>query len=195
MRIVLAALIVAGAVGGPAYAQVSLDKNRSSNQPININSDTLEVQQDKQLAIFRGKVDAAQGDTRLRSDELYVYYRDRQKDAAAGQKKAAAPAAGGPDASSITRIEAKGNVFVSTTAERGQGDFGVYDVEKKVITLTGNVLLTNDRGTVRCAKAVMYQDSGRSTCEPVAGGRVQGVFMPSEPAQPDKAPAKPQGKK
>src|SRR3546814_6194619 len=64
MRIVLAALIVAGVVGGPAYAQVSLDKNRNTNQPININSDTLEVQQDKQLAIFRGKVDAVQGDTR-----------------------------------------------------------------------------------------------------------------------------------
>src|SRR3546814_5799549 len=112
MRIVLAALIVAGVVGGPAYAQVSLDKNRNTNQPININSDTLEVQQDKQLAIFRGKVDAVQGDTRLRYDELYVYYRDRQKDAAAAQKKTASaptPAAGGPDASSIPRIETKGN--------------------------------------------------------------------------------------
>lgn len=195
MRIILAALIVAGVVGGPVYAQVSLDKNRNSNQPININSDTLEVQQDKQLAIFRGKVDAVQGDTRLRSDELYVYYRDRQKDSAAAQKTTAAPAAGGPDASSITRIEAKGNVFVSTPAERGQGDFGIYDVDKKVITLTGNVLLTNDRGTIRCAKAVMYQDSGRSTCDPATGGRVQGVFMPSESSQPDKAPAKPQGKK
>src|SRR3546814_16295581 len=83
------ALIVAGVVVVPAYAQVSLDKNRNTNQPININSDTLEVQQDKQLAIFRGKVDAVQGDTRLRSDELYVYYRDRQKDAAAAQKKPA----------------------------------------------------------------------------------------------------------
>src|SRR3546814_18535038 len=132
MRIVLAALIVAGVVGGPAYAQVSLDKNRNTNQPININSDTLEVQQDKQLAIFRGKVDAVQGDTRLRSDELYVYYRDRQKAAAAAQKKpASAPAAAGPDASSITRIEAEGNVLVSTPEARGQGGFGIYDVEKK----------------------------------------------------------------
>jgi lipopolysaccharide export system protein LptA len=192
MRIVLAVLVMAG-LSGAAFAQVSLDRKNSSNQPININSDTLEVQQDKQLAIFRGKVDAVQGDTRLRSDELYVYYRDRQKDPAAAAQKPAA-SSGGPDASSITRIEAKGNVFVSTPQERGQGDFGIYDVDKKTVTLTGNVLLTNDRGTVRCARAVMYQDSGRSICEPAAGGRVQGVFMPSD-SNADKAPAKPQGKK
>jgi lipopolysaccharide export system protein LptA len=197
MRIVFAALLIAGLSAGLAHAQVSLGQKRNGNQPIDINSDTLEVLQDKQLAIFRGKVDAVQGDTRLRSDELYVYYRDRQKDPAqkpAAQK--AAPAGAGPDASSITRIEAKGNVFVSTPEERGQGDFGIYDVDKKTVTLTGNVLLTNDRGTVRCARAVMYQDSGRSICEPAAGGRVRGVFLPNDSgSQPAKPAAKPEGAK
>ena len=198
MRIVLAALVIAGLYGGSAFAQVSLDRNRNSNQPINIDSDTLEVQQDKQLAIFRGKVDAVQGDTRLRSDELYVYYRDRQKDAAGGAKPAAAPkapAAAGPDSNSITRIEAKGNVFVSTPEERGQGDFGIYDVDKHTITLTGNVLLTNDRGTVRCARAIMHQDTGHSTCDPLPGGRVRGVFLPNEATQQKTPAAKPEGKK
>lgn len=160
-----------------AHAQATLGGNKNSDKPIEIASDTLEVQQDKQLAIFRGKVDAVQGDTRLRSDELYVHYRDRQQAGAAAPKPAAAS---GPDAGSITRIEAKGNVFVSTPQERGQGDTGIYDVDKKTITLIGNVLLTNDRGTIRCARAIMYQDSGRSTCEPAAGGRVRGVFLPGE---------------
>ncbi|MEK9971219.1 MAG: LptA/OstA family protein, partial [Ferrovibrio sp.] len=63
--------------GFSVQAQIALGSKQSSNEPIDISSDTLEVQQDKQLAIFRGKVDVIQGDTRLRSDELYVHYRDR----------------------------------------------------------------------------------------------------------------------
>ncbi|MFN4309205.1 MAG: LptA/OstA family protein [Ferrovibrio sp.] len=178
-------MLAVGAMLGvaPAFGQVGLNSRKNSDQPIDITSDTLEVQQDKQLAIFRGNVDAIQGDTRLRSAELYVYYRERSNNQQAGTAKP--PPSGGPDASSITKIEAKGDVFVSTPQERGQGDFGIYDVDKKTITLTGNVVLSNDQGTVRCARAVMYQDTGRSTCDPIAGGRVRGVFVPKG----DEAPA------
>jgi lipopolysaccharide export system protein LptA len=171
----------------PAFGQIGFTGRKNSDQPIEIASDTLEVQQDKQLAIFRGNVDAVQGDTRLRSAELFVYYRERSnpQGQAAGAKPAQPPASGGgPDASSITKIEAKGDVFVSTPQERGQGDFGVYDVDKKTITLTGNVVLSNDQGTVRCARAVMYQDTGRSTCDPISGGRVRGVFVPKSDEKP-----------
>ncbi len=180
-------MLAVGAMLGvaPAFGQVGLNGRKNSDQPIEIASDTLEVQQDKQLAIFRGNVDAVQGDTRLRSAELYVYYRERSSNQQAGTAKPPPSATGGPDASSITKIEAKGDVFVSTPQERGQGDFGIYDVDKKTITLTGNVVLSNDQGTVRCARAVMYQDTGRSTCDPIAGGRVRGVFVPKG----DEAPA------
>jgi lipopolysaccharide export system protein LptA len=180
---ILAAIAGLLLVCGPAAAQLNLGARQNNNQPIEISSDTLEVQQDKQLAIFRGKVDVLQGDTRLRSDELFVYYRDRNP-APAGtapapaQRPAAGPAAG-PDASSISRIEAKGNVFVSTPKERAQGDFGVYDVDKRTVTITGNVLLTSDGSTLRCARTVMYQDTGRSTCDPAAGERVRGVILPN----------------
>lgn len=202
-----AAMLMAAAVlvSLPAMAQIGLGSRQNSNEPIDISSDTLEVQQDKQLAIFRGKVDVIQGDTRLRSDELFVYYKDRAAQQTAGgqpqrqsaQRPASAPAAG-PDSSSISRIEAKGNVFVSTPKERAQGDFGVYDVEKKTVTLTGNVLLTSDDSTLRCARAVMYQDTGRSTCDPAAGQRVRGVIIPNSgggaaPAPAPGTPAQQQG--
>lgn len=195
----LSAMLMAAAVFAalPAMAQIGLGARQNNNEPIDISSDTLEVQQDKQLAIFRGKVDVIQGDTRLRSDELFVYYRDRNPQGtapAAGAQRPPArngqPAtASGPDSSSITRIEAKGNVFVSTPKERAQGDFGVYDVDKKTVTLTGNVLLTSDESTLRCARAVMYQDTGRSTCDPAAGQRVRGVIIPNSSGGGTPAPA------
>lgn len=184
-----ATVLVAAAL--PAVAQIGLGSRQGNNEPIDISSDTLEVQQDKQLAIFRGKVDVIQGDSRLRSDELFVYYKDRAAQQGAGQpqrqpaqRPAAAPGAAGADSSSISKIEAKGNVFVSTPKERAQGDFGVYDVDKKTITLTGNVLLTSDDSTLRCARAVMYQETGRSTCDPAAGQRVRGVIIPNNSAAP-----------
>lgn len=187
--IVLACL----AVTAPAsWAQLSMGRGgQNSDQPINISSDTLEVQQDKQVAIFKGKVDVIQGDTRLRSDELFVHYRERNAQQPAGKApppRAAGPTVGpgGPDASSITRIEAKGNVFVSTPKEQAQGNVGIYDVDKKTITLTGDVLLTSDQSTVRCARAVMHQDSGRSICEPATDGRVRAVIIPNN-AEPQPA--------
>lgn len=200
MRILSVLISLAGVLvlAGPAAAQLNMGRTQNSNQPIDISSDALEVQQDKQLAIFRGKVEVIQGDTRLRSDELVVHYRSRDEQPTAAQparqqnqRPAAQPGPsitpGGPDASSIVKVEAKGNVFVSTPKERAQGDLGVYDVDKKTVTLTGNVLLTSDQSTVRCARAVMYQDSGRSTCDPIAGGRVRGVIIPGnsdqQPAQ------------
>jgi lipopolysaccharide export system protein LptA len=191
LGIAIGLVVLTGMLPAPATAQFSMGRQQNSDQPINISSDTLEVQQDKQLAIFRGKVDVVQGDTRLRSDELFVHYRDRNSQPPANQARQPAKPAGnqaivpgGPDASSITKVEAKGSVFVSTPKERAQGDLGIYDVEKKTITITGNVLLTSDQSTVRCARAVMYQDSGRSTCDPVAGGRVQGVIIPNSDQQP-----------
>src|SRR5690606_41608040 len=79
-----------------ASAQIGLGSRQNSDQPIEIDSDTLEVQQDKQLALFRGKVDVVQGDTRLRSHGLNVYYSDRQTDqtaSCAAPSPAPAPAA------------------------------------------------------------------------------------------------------
>lgn len=192
--------------GADAFAQLNLSNRQGNNQPIEISSDTLEVLQEKQLAIFKGKVDVVQGDTRLRSEELFVHYRDRnpppQTGAQAGApgnaarpqqppaRPATTPAAGAtPDAGSIRLIEAKGNVFVSTPKERAQGDLGIYDVDKRTITITGNVLMTSDNSTLRCARAVMYQDTGRSTCDPAQGTRVRAVIIPEgdKPAEPPAA--------
>lgn len=173
---------------GSAVAQVNLGQRRTNNnQPIEIAADNLEVLQDKQMAIFRGNVDVAQGEMRLRADELHVYYRERnagQPGAAArtqpGQRPAPAPApaagAAGPDMGTISRIEAKGKVFISSNDEKAQGDYADYNVDKKLIVLQGNVVLTQKESVLRCAKVTMQQDIGRSVCDPLPGQRVIGVF-------------------
>ncbi len=134
-----------------------------TDQPIDINADNLEVQQDKNLAIFTGNVIAVQGRIKLRAEQLRVWYRP------------ASDRAGENAASTIVRIDAVNNVFVSSATETAQGDIGIYEVAKQQLTLTGTVILTRGENVLRGKKLVMNMATGRSQ---ISGGRVHGRFVP-----------------
>jgi lipopolysaccharide export system protein LptA len=162
------ALLAAAAAGAAAQNRPALQHN--ADLPIEINADSLEVQQNKQLAVFRGNVDAKQGDIRLRAQELKVWYRTGGE----AKSKAAADVGG-----SIMRIDALGQVFVSSPQETARGDVGVYDVAEREITLSGDVVLTRGGNVIRGQKLVMDMDTGLSRMQGGAGGgRVRGLFTP-----------------
>ena len=118
--------------------------------------------------MFSGNVQATQGRIKLRADQIKVWYR------ADGKESANAGTTG-----SITRIDAIGQVFVSSPEETAQGDKGVYDVPAKVITLTGKVVLTRGDNVIRGQRLVLNMATGRSQIEG-GGGRVRGLFVPSK---------------
>lgn len=164
----LALLLLAA---GDATAQ-SLTGKLDSEQPIDIAADSLEVLRDEHVAVFRGNVNATQGNTRLKADELTVHYKSRKEGGS------------GDIAGSISRIDAAGNVFISSPSETAQGDKGVYDVDRREITLTGKVVLTRGENVIRGQHLVMNMETGHSKIdggEPgVAGGqgRVHSIFVP-----------------
>ncbi len=177
-RFVLAAYVMVFSLSGAAAwaqpaAPAPLGRPHDGNQPIEITSDSLEVIQPQQIAIFKGNVDAVQGDIRLRADTLKVHYRQRQ----AGQP-AATGAAVSPQ-TSIHRIDAVGRVFISSPEETARGDVGVYDVEKRTIVLEGDVVLTRGENVLRGNRATMDLAGGRSIMVPTAGERVHGLFVPN----------------
>jgi lipopolysaccharide export system protein LptA len=181
-----AALLLALLAGGPLTAQ---SLRHDSSLPIEITADRLEVLQQQQLATFSGNVDAVQGDLVLSADQLRVYY--DQADAPAG-----AAAAGGGRA--IRRIEAVGNVFVTSPRETAAGEFGIYDVATSLITLEGQVVLTQDDNVIRGQRLEVDLASGRSqvfAAVPSAEGggpgeRVRAIFTPQgEPPAPAAGPA------
>ena len=157
------ALLIATTLQPTARAADSPIK-ADTDQPIEINADSLEVQQDRNLAVFSGNVDATQGRIRLRADRLNVWYRQGGNDSADVQ-------------GTISRIEAQGQVFVSSPEETARGDNGVYDVPAKQIVLTGQDVLTRGENVIRGERLVMDMESGRS--QVVGGGsRVRGLFVP-----------------
>lgn len=163
LLVAMLALVTVGATAQPKPPA-------TRDQPIEINADRLEVQQEKQVAIFTGNVDATQGDMRLKADQLKVFYR---------QGRGEAPPAGGAakgQSGSITRIEATGRVFMSSPTQTAQGDSGVYDVVQNTITLVNRVVLTQDKNVLRGTRAVMDLTTGQARMD----GRVTGLFVPNQ---------------
>ena len=176
MRVALLA-IIALLLPLAATAQPAAPVKPSRDQPIEINADSLEVQQEKQVAIFSGNVDATQGDMKLKADQLKVFYRQGSKPGEA--PRAQAPA--GTPTGAITRIEAIGRVFVSSPTQTAQGDQGVYDVERNTITLTSRVVITQDKNVLRGDRLVMNLTTGQARMD--GQSRVKGLFVPSKEGQ------------
>ena len=165
----LLALLACGAVR--AEAQSAL-KGHDADAPVNVTSDRIELQDREDRAIFVGKVHAVQGDMTIDAQRMTVAYRKGN----------------GPNADpEIQRIDASGGVTVVDPSERAKGNFGIYDLDRRLITLIGAVSLTRGTNTVNGARMVIDLNTGRSTVDgnavgapagtaPAAGGRVTGRF-------------------
>jgi len=171
----LLVLALAGLLFGagltPAAAQLDqLNDSHDSQAPIKITADTLEVRQTENLAIFRGDVDAIQGDLLLKANMLIVHYRDNKET---------------PDQPGISQIDAEGNVFVSSPNETAQGERGIYDVDNKKIWLTGNVVLTQGENIIQGEQLELDLATGQSKVFSAASEsgkreRVRGLFVPKK---------------
>lgn len=159
-----------------ANAQSALSSSGfDTDQPIEILADSLEVQQEQQTATFAGNVQVLQGEIRLKAARLVVYYSDSDAQQSGNQNE---------EAPKIKRIDASGNVFISSPRETAKGDQGVYDVLNKNISLQGNVVLTQGQNVLRGQRMVLDLVSGRSRIEGSGtgntSGRVRGIFVPQK---------------
>jgi lipopolysaccharide export system protein LptA len=82
----------------------------------------------------------------------------------------------------IQRLDASGGVVVKSPSETAKGDIGIYDLNRKLITLLGNVQLNRQDNQVNGQRLVIDLDSGRAVVDGgppgvnSSGGRVTGHF-------------------
>lgn len=160
----------------------------ASNLPLDISSDNSEQFQQEHRAVWWGNVEAIQGTSRMRTPRLTAFFAPRDT---AGPK--AANAGVGADVGQVERVEAEGPVYYVTPTQRAKGDHATYLAESDTITLTGNVVLTQDKNVAVGDKLVIEQKTGHSTLtsNPGKAGnqqRVRAVLYPSQ-AQTPAAPA------
>ena len=163
-------------VGAAALAQsggpVSALKGHNSNAPIDVSADRIEVQDRADRALFVGNVHVTQAELTLDTARLTVAYSNSPGGAAAS----------GTSGVQIHRLDAAGGVVVHSPSETAKGDFGIYDLDRKLITLIGNVQLTQRNNIVSGQRLVINLDSGRAVVDGgppgvnSSGGRVTGHF-------------------
>ena len=162
--LIVSALIASGmAVVASAADPVSALKGHNSNAPVDVSADRIEVQDRADRAIFAGNVHVRQDALTLDSARVTVAY------SSTGSIQ-------------INRIDASGGVVIKSPSETARGNFGVYDLDKRLITLIGNVQLTRSGSQVNGSRLVIDLDSGRAVIDggPPGvgqnGGRVTGRF-------------------
>ena len=142
----------------------------NSNQPVNYAADRIELQDRQNRVVLSGNVVVTQGDLRLTASRMNVAYTDT----------------GGL---SIQRIDATGGVVVTRGSERAIGNVGVYDFNRRLITLSGAVALRRGSDTLNGGRLTIDLRSGVSSVDgrgAAAGnpgptgtggsGRVSGTF-------------------
>lgn len=220
-RLGISILTAALTLATPVAAQTMTDTfgglSENSDEPIDIESDLLVVHDKQKTATFSGSVKAVQGTTTLRAKELLVHYVGGDKLAPGGKKDevpppaetkvadaqgaADTPAVAGKAAdgtkpkqgdTQITKIEAKGDVIITSKDDQTTtSDWAVYDLPTQLVTVGGNVVLTQGKNVLKGDRLVIDLKTGESRFEntgnTAAGGRIRALFMPKNDGADAKA--------
>ena len=176
-----AALLTATMAIGGAQAQIQ------GNAPVDISADEFESIDAQAVAIYRGRVEAVQGQSRLRCSELRVQFSRR-----AGQPAGAVAANMGD----VQRMTCVGPVFYVTPTQNARSDNAVYEAGPETITMTGNVVVTQGQNVATGDRAVINTRTNDARLEAAgrAGSdRVRTVLYPenTRPAAGQPAPRAP----
>ena len=154
------------AAGGGFTAMSSFRSD--PNAPVDIVADQLEMIDSKKIAVFRGDVQAQQGDFKVRTAELTAHYTGASGlGSLTTAQPEAGPAAAGErapqSAAKLTRLKATGKVVVaSKNGQSATGDWADFDVAANTVTLGGEVVLTQARNVVRGTRLLIDLTSGES---------------------------------
>jgi lipopolysaccharide export system protein LptA len=147
--------LLAGLLLAPqlAHAQSLSFSSKDPDKPITVTAEQgLEWQQNAQQFIAHGNAKAVQGDVTVVADELIAHYRSKPKG------KAASTDASSDDLSSeVYRVDAAGKVTITSNGETATGAAAVYDFDRKVLVMQGDlVTLTTNDAVVTAHKAIQY---------------------------------------
>lgn len=159
MRALFVAFSLACLAALPISAQTAIGfggVEHDSSQPIEITSDSLQVDQTTGNAIFSGNVIVIQGDLRMAAGEVSVIY-------------------GTGDAQQIQDVLATGGVLLTRGQDAAEGAQAEYSVETGRVFLTGDVLVTQGRTTIAGDRLNIDLNTGNGTVE----GRVRTILQPA----------------
>jgi len=172
VRMNKAVWMIAPALAGSALltlagTQAQVLKGHDSNAPVDFSADRIEVQDRADRVVVTGNVQVTQGNLRLSANRLTVAYRRT-------------------DGVEINRLDAVGDVLVTRGNESARGATAVYDLDRRIITMVGNVQLVQGESRLTGGRLTIDLANGRSSVDGSPGvdgsetgqgdGRVSGTF-------------------
>jgi lipopolysaccharide export system protein LptA len=139
--------------------------------PIRIEADVLEVRDKDKAATFSGNVIVTRNDTTIRAAKMTVIYAGGNVPGAAGL-----PAA----EQQVNRIEMAGKVTFTQKDQQGSGDTAVYEKASEMLTMNGNVVLTQGQNVAKGQKLVVNMRTGQARLE----GRPRMILVPNDAKTP-----------
>jgi lipopolysaccharide export system protein LptA len=128
----------------------------NADAPVNYGADRIELQDRQNRVVLSGNVDIAQGDLRLRAARTTVAYND-------------------DGALKIERIDATGGVTVTRGSEIARGNVAIYDFNRRIITMAGDVALRRGSDTLNGGRLTIDLDRGVSSVDGRSGGSSSAV--------------------
>ena len=162
---------------GFLWAQTGFDQKNMfrKNEPIEIVSDRMEAFNEKKMVVFSGNAEATQGDIKLRTDRLSIYYKDTDpKKEKAGKQNIGT-------SGQMDRIEAKGHVKITQKQMSATGDEAIYYQETAQIIMTGNPVLQDGNNTIKGCRIIIFINENRGKveqCGTGSSGRVTAIIHP-----------------
>ncbi|MDJ0644179.1 MAG: LptA/OstA family protein [Erythrobacter sp.] len=142
--------MTAALVGGIGLQAQSI-AGHNSRAPVNYAADRIELQDRQNRVVLSGNVVIDQAGLRVQSARTLVNYDDT------GELR-------------IDRITASGGVVLTRGNERASGDVAIYDFNRRIITMAGNVRLRRGSDTLNGGRLVIDLRSGLSSVDGRASG-------------------------
>lgn len=142
--------------------------SHNTRAPVDIDAGRIVAQDRQDRVIFSGDVVVTQAGLTVRADRMQLSYTNAES-------------------LQLQRITASGGVAVTRGNERATGESAIYDFNRRIITLAGNVRLQQGANSLSGGRLVIDLDTGISSVDgrasggaaPVSGssdGRVRGTF-------------------
>jgi lipopolysaccharide export system protein LptA len=163
VQISFAGFLLASAVGMASAQTTSSQMNGlklSNDQPIQIESDALEIREQEKKAFFTGNVKVVQGTTTLQAGAMTVLYRGEGTTVTQGN-------------ADIEKIDVTDKVFLQSETQQATADKGYFDMTKQIFVLEGErVVLSEGQNVFVGCKLTVQMNSGQAKLDS-CGRRVQ----------------------
>jgi lipopolysaccharide export system protein LptA len=132
----------------------------ANDAPIHIESNRMTSTEKSNSVVFTGEVDAKQGDVRIRTDEMTVFYTAADTTKAKKDEKK-------KTSQQVEKLLCTGNVEITRGEWLGTAKKMVYLSKERQVILTDNAKAWQGQNMVSGDKIIYYLDEGRSE---VVGG-------------------------